>query len=157
MFTKNDVINLFSVIEEIRNLKIHPKFAYMISKNKKLIKAEMEIIREVSKPSDEIKKYDDERVALCTQYANSDVDGKPIIVKNSYQFTDENRVEFERELVDISARYDDALADHQKRMGELDIMMKEPCEIEFYKTSLDFFPDSLKQYQYDVLLCFVSE
>ena len=46
----------------------------------------------------EFQRYDAERIKICEMFADKDADGKPVVVGNAYQMTDEARQELNQAL-----------------------------------------------------------
>jgi len=97
--TNQDLQRLLSGINSCGNLK-GVKFSYALSKNRKMIMAELETLQEAIKPSEAFAEYDKKRIELCEKFADQE-NGKAKLVNNNYVFSDENKAKFEKAMEEI--------------------------------------------------------
>ena len=69
MKTRRDLIILWNVLNSIKVEKADPKFTYAVSKNKKKLEPEIKILQEMDIPNEDFKKYEENRINLCKEYA----------------------------------------------------------------------------------------
>ncbi|MFW6272824.1 MAG: hypothetical protein ACOC2U_03490, partial [bacterium] len=76
---RSEVIGLLNTIDNVLPLSKKVKFNYALLKNKKILEAEQEIIKEVLKPSDAFMEFDQKRIDVCKKHADKDENGEVII------------------------------------------------------------------------------
>src|SRR3990167_10828895 len=113
--TKQEATNLYRNLNRLGDLK-GVKFAYAVSKNINLIKTEIDLLEKAIAPSEEYKKVDELRVAICEKYAKKDENGKVIIKDNAYDIEDTEA--FEAELKKLKEEYKKEFDARDKQVEE---------------------------------------
>lgn len=119
------LINAENALGTLGNAKgLSSVTAYRISKNIKNI-------------LDEIKTYNETRTKMCTEYADKDKDGKPVIKDNRYCMSKENEVKLNEELgklldetVDINIK--------KVTLEDIDKVGLSPLELDSIEFMLEF-------------------
>ena len=123
------------------------KFAYALSKNKKLIMREIEMLNEVIKQSEEYAKFEKKRVELCEKYAKKDEKGKPKIEKNEYLIA--NRKKFEKELEKLRADNKEPLDKREIQVKEFNELLENESSYVPFKIKLEDVPKEITASQLD--------
>jgi len=154
---KSELFTVMRVLNEIGNAKTHPKFAYGVTKNKKKIQNEIDAIQAASEPTAAVTEFDEKRLAVCEQHAEKDSAAQPITTGNNYVIDEKKKSTFDKKIKSLRKRYEKDLDDHKVQMDQVNEIMAEDIDMGFHKIDIDFFPEGLKQYQYDALMEFVME
>ena len=141
---KLDVMKLYIVMEDLLKIeKLNTRLAYALHKNKKLLQDEVDAIREVSKPSQSLKDFQDKRIELCKEFADKDTEKKPIIVGTDFKIV-ERKSEFEEELRLLTEEYKDVIAEQELRNKELNDILKEDVNgFALHKIKLEWLPETI--------------
>lgn len=138
---RQDLYNLLNGFEAVKDLK-GVKFAYAIAKNKKLVLAELEILKDVLKDSDNFIEYDKKRIELCEKYCTKDDKGKPVIKNRKYDGLTKNE-EFTKKLDELGEKFKEVIDEKKKRAEEYKNLLDEEVEFEFYKIKLENVPEDI--------------
>ena len=94
---KSDIMKVYAVLEQMSK-GVHPiKFSYFVAKNKKKLKDEVELLKELALPSEKFQEYDVRRAELAKSLADYDSSGRPIIRDNTYVII-KNKEEFDTKI-----------------------------------------------------------
>ena len=153
---------LFAVLDALQSLSAvkSVKFAYAIAKNKKLIEAEIETIREVShKLSEEDQaihqEFMDKRNVIVVKYAEKDEKGNPVMTNNQYKITDIDACNAElKTLGEEYLELFEALSEVEKSNAEL---LQEDSDIDFVKIKLDTIPEETSATNLEVIMELIEE
>jgi hypothetical protein len=137
------LLELWNVLDRLNN-KEHPvKFSYFIAKNRSRIKDNVDILMNLSRPTDDYLKYDTERVKLAKKFSDKDKNGKPIVENNQYILT-ENQSKFDIELEELQGKYTEEIDKAKKRNAEFNKLLDEEVEIDEFKISIDKLPEKIE-------------
>lgn len=136
---KKELYALYSALQALSSAG-GARFAYAISKNKKFIQEELELVEKSLVQSDEYKAYEQKRVELCTKHSNKDKDGNPVMENNAFSIIDMDK--FSKELKELQAGYTAELEAHLKKVEEYNKLLDMDTEIEFFKIKLEILPDT---------------
>ena len=151
---KNDLFNLMKVFDEIKEMPSNPKFAYAVAKNRKMVDDEVQLVRDAIKPNDDMSAYDTKRIELCREYAQLDDDSNPVIHNSNFVIDPERLQEFNEKIEALREEHRETLDAHKERLIEADKLLKEECDVDFHRVSIDVFPDGLTQEQYEMFMVF---
>ena len=106
--------------------------AYVISKNKQVLKDEFEPIREAIKASPEYAEYDHARVALAKKFSRKDASGKSVVIKseNGESYEIEDVPAFEAELDLLKEKYKESIKKHEEKNSKRETFLKEEVELD---------------------------
>lgn len=149
--TKQDMVSLWNALENLSKIPYPVKFSYFISKNKSLIKDEVNILNELSTPSDAYKEYDNKRAMLASELSNKDDDGNPIIQDGSYVLT-ENKEEFDKQLEILKGQYKQVVEETMKKQEELKTILKEDYDFDGYVIRIDDMPNEITAELMDIFI-----
>lgn len=121
------------------------KFAYAISKNKKLIESE------ISSLHDSISEFEKERMELLKEKGKKDAKGNLLLKQfpNGIQepiFENPDEVKKLVSELEIKHKY----ADYEK-------LLEEEISFDFYKIKFEDLPNELNAYQIDIIMPLISE
>lgn len=136
---KKELYPLYSALQALSSAG-GARFAYAISKNKKLIQEELELVEKSLVQSDKYKEYEQKRVELCTKHANKDKDGNPMMLENVFSIADMEQ--FSKELKELQSGYTAELEEHLKKVEEYNKLLEMDTEITFFKIKLEILPDT---------------
>ena len=152
---KRNLFLILSVIDDLSNKQVSPRFGYALAKNKAKIKDEVEAIKEVGKFSDDYKRFEAERAKLCNEYGEKNEDGTPKIENNVYVIV--NKDEFDNKFKELREQNKDVIAEQEKRMQEVETILDEEIDIEWYRIKLEWFPEYMMQSQIEILADMIDE
>jgi hypothetical protein len=153
---KNELINVWQVLNKLSGISGNAKWAYTIAKNKLLLKDEVKAIEEALAPDEEYKQYEQKRLSLCQELADKDSNDKPIIENNIYVMT-KNKELFEEKMLKLN---NDNLEIIKRRMdfvSQIDEILKEEIDIPFYVIELKDIPDGINAVEMESILLFIEE
>lgn len=149
-------------LTQLKSLK-GAKFTYGITKNMDLIQKEMDLINDIIKPSDELKKYDDARVKICEEFAKKDENGEFIKLEiapgsGQYQYDiDEESQEWIDALGKIKNEYSSILQERDEQINEYNKLLNTEITIDFYKIKLDDVPTDISLELMQIIKPFIVE
>jgi len=146
-----DALELSKVIEGILvgNVPMPSKFLYALERNKNKIKPIAMSVQAVysATPSKAVAEYEKERVKLCVSNSKKDKAGKPIIItdpatrQGQYDIVD--RVKFDKDLLGLLKAHPQAQKDGEVRQDEINAILHEETDVDFYQIGPEFLPDTL--------------
>jgi hypothetical protein len=139
--TNQDIINLSSGLESVRNLS-GIKFAYVVSKNVNKVRSEMEAFKDMTTPSKEFGEYEKERVALCELHANKDEKGKAVIIGNEYDGLTGNKA-FDAQMEVLKEKHKETIDVRQKQIDDFNSFLKEESKLELHKIDVNDVPKDI--------------
>lgn len=151
--TKEEVLELNDGIKALSKVKADPRFSYGVSKNKRIIRDEVESLEETIKPSDDFVEYEKERVKLVESLAKRDDKGSPRIIRvpvvgksgeqsfDTRYDVDENDPKFKSELKKLKSKYKDSIDTQKEKESTFEKMLKEKITLDLYGIQLDLVPD----------------
>ena len=146
---KKDLFRLQQVLNHLKDVP-NTKFAYALIKNLKKIDAEIGILNELKQANKTATlEYEKKRIDLCTKHAEKDEMGTPIIENNNYKILDVGT--FTKELEDLRNVHSDDFDKQLKGEAEYINLLKEECDIDFYKMKPEDLPDNLTALQLEIL------
>lgn len=139
---KKELYALYSSLQALQGAG-GARFAYAISKNKKFIQEELELVEKSLIQSDEYKAYEAKRIELCKKHAEKDVNGEAKMTNNTFDIID--RKKFDKELKVLQDEYKDTLEEHLKKVEEYNKLLDMDTEITFFKIKLEILPDTYEE------------
>ncbi len=152
---RQDLYTLLNGFELVKDLK-GVKFAYARAKNKKLVLAELELLKNVMKDSDEFIEYDKKRIELCEEYCTKDDKGKPVIKNRKYDGLTKNE-EFTKKLNELNEKYKEVIDEKKKRAEEYKKLLDEEIDFEFHKIKLQDVPEDITGAQLEAIDLILEE
>jgi hypothetical protein len=158
--TREQFIQLWTVLNSLAEEKTTAKGAYGIAKNRRIAKAEIEAIQEAQKNQkvpEGIYEFETKRIALCEQYADKDEAGKPILDTNPLNAEQktfrlrENIVVFNEELQKLMEEYKPAIEERDLLTKQFQDFLKEETDIDFWKISFSDLPNKISAHEIDIL------
>lgn len=156
--TKQEVVDLWNVLNDLSSLKGPVKFGYAVSKNKRLLQPEVQAIQEATRPKAEFMEFEKARLKLAEKYCERDKDGKPKMVKvgtqTHYTFSNLNRPLFEAELHILGQQHQEVLESKAAQDKEVqEFLLSKSDKIKLHSVRLEDCPaDGISADQIDVLL-----
>ena len=152
--TKRELLNLYISLNKLGHLQ-GVKFAYGIAKNINILRPEVEAIQKAQDAAPEYIKFDQERIDLAQSMANKDEKGNPETNGMSYAIT--LREDFDREFKKLQDKYDEAIKDREKQMGEYEELLKEEVEVKLYKIKLSELPEAITTEEVNKIFNIIEE
>jgi vacuolar-type H+-ATPase subunit I/STV1 len=140
MTTNQDIINLSSGLESVRNLS-GIKFAYVVSKNANKVKSEMEAFKDMTSQSKDFQEYEKERIELVELHAKKDEKGKSIIVGNEYEI--DNQQAFDAQIKVLQEKHKEAIDARKKQVDDFNSFLKEESKLELHKIDINDCPKEI--------------
>lgn len=142
--------NLFGKItidSEGNPQKISSRLAYCISRSESRMKEELTAIDAVMKPYHE---YEEKRLKLCKELCEKGPDGAPVMLPDGkFKGVDEHP--------DWHPRIDALKAEYEKQVEEVNKMLDEEVEIDFFQADVKDLPAEMSKQDMDILLPFLRE
>lgn len=136
---KKELYALYSSLQALQGAG-GARFAYAISKNKKFIQEELELVEKSLIQSDEYKAYEAKRIELCKKHSHKDENGEAKMTNNTFDIID--RAAFDTELKVLQEAYSVELENHLKKVEEYNKLLETDTEITFFKIKLEIVPDT---------------
>lgn len=137
------VRNAFLAINRIKSEKCTPIWVHGITKNKLLMKPDIEGIASAEK---EVMDIQGELVRYCEEHAEKDDKGKPKVVNNTYIGVSSS----DTMLREIISRQDEA----SKKLNQL---LRTEVSIDFQRIPFEEMPKPISQEDYESLMIFIDE
>ena len=145
-----EMVNFYSAINNLSG-DYPVKFAYAISKNKKLILEEIKLIEE-NKPKIS-EEYENERIEIIKKNSSKDENGNIIWEnENTRKPKIETPANLEKELSELQLKYEKEIEIFNKQLQEHNEFMNEYCEIEIYKIEISDLPEFISQSVMDSII-----
>ena len=154
--TKKEILELWKVFKEASKLQ-GKKFAYAILINEKKIKDEVETIQTIAKPSEEYMKYIKEQMQIVNEFTVKDEHGNPIGDNGIYQLQPKRKDIAQFKLEQLSQKYKTDIEKQNKVNEEINTILSEEIDIDFYKISFDDIPEEVNKEQLEKLMLIVKE
>jgi DNA-binding transcriptional ArsR family regulator len=144
---KLQAVDLFRILKYLEQrvdsgeLAVKTKFSYAILTNLAVLESLIEIIKKVSDPSEDFKKYDIERVELAKKYSEKGGDGQPIVENNSYKLVGDGLTKFNEEFEKFKRLNKDTLDKRVKQLKEVEELLQEDVEVTLQKVKLEILPE----------------
>ena len=137
---KSDILKVYSALEQLSKGSYPVKFSYFIAKNKRVLKDEIELLKEFSMPNEKYKEYDTRRAELAKSLADNDQAGNPIIQNNSYIIT-KHKDRFNKKLELLKKEYEDVINEFDKKFRQYKELLNEEIEFNGHAIKLDDLPE----------------
>lgn len=144
---KRELIELYNALEAVNNLS-GLRFAYGISKNKKLLETEIQTINESASKDKNFMEYENARIELLKKHAIKDPQGNPI--KNKNQFVLEDPEKFNEEFEKIRKKFEKSVNEHQE-------FMETEAEFKPYMINYEDLPQQITAGQLSSIIELVRE
>lgn len=153
---RENVINVFGIMNVLSEEKTTAKGAYGIAKNKKIAESEVKAIQEAQQKvmmPEKFNEFDKKRIELCEEVADKDEDGKPIKINNGQQFSisEERQDEFSEKLKALREEYKEAIEQKDKIEQDFIDLLSEEIEVEFHRIMIDDLPNNITANQIEAL------
>jgi len=160
---KKEVVALYQGLNRVGNLS-GVKFAYAVSRNLAILKPEIEALEKITEPTDEYKKFDEERVKLVEKFALKDDKGKAKMVsmKENPQLTEYvvdplKQEELNKEFEDLKNEYKEAVEGRENQIKEYNELLNTESEIQLHKISQSEVPNQITASQMNSIFAIVDE
>ena len=155
---RKELVNLYYMMTYLGDLR-GAKFTYSISKNKEVLKKELDNIQEIAKLPEETlakyKEYNTKKTELSEKHALKDKDGNPIKKNNEYQI--KNKTTFTKDLEALKKEYKKVIEEVDKRKAEVDKLGEEEITLELKTLPIGIIPNEITVDQMDVLSMLITE
>lgn len=135
-----DLYTLHNGLEAVSKLG-GARFSYGVSKNKKLIIAELTTIEEANKPSDEFKKYDEERIALCKEMSHKDEKGEAKMIGRNFDIIDIDA--FNKAFDKLKTKHKEAFDGYIKQQEDYNTLLEQESTVELFKIKQEVLPEDI--------------
>lgn len=154
---KRDLFGILEVLGQFRDLKGSVKFSYAVAKNFKLINDEVDIIRDLVKPSPEFEAFDNARNGICAKFAEKDEGGNPIIMNGEYKIKVEDISDFNKSMNVLMEESKDVIAVRTKQLEDYNSLIGEDVELSLHKIKLSSIPDGVSPAQMATIDSMIEE
>ena len=153
-FKKNDLFTLNDAFESVSQLK-GVKFAYVIAKNKNILKGEIDSLQESVKMSEQYLVYEKKRVELCRELARKDKDGKPMMIGSKFDI--EDKAAFDKTLKKLQDGYPAEIKEREKQLENFEKLCKEEIKIDLHKMKQEDLPEDITPSQIEGIIEIIEE
>lgn len=141
---KREVMMVYNILEAFSQGTAQPiKFSYFIVKNKKKLKDEVDILKELGTPPAKYNEYDKRRAELALSLADKDDEDKPVIKGNSYSIT-ENKEEFDQKLDVLKDEYEETIKEFDEQFKQYKDILEEELEFDGHAIKVDDLPEKIE-------------
>ena len=152
-FTRENLVQIWGVLNGLAQEKTTAKGAYGIAKNKRIVETEVKSIEEAQKNQqlpEGIEEYEQKRLGLCEKFCDKDEEGKPVVNGNTFVIVKE-RPAFDTELLKLQEEFKEPLSTRQKQDLEFQDFLKEEVNVDFHQIKIDDLPNNVTGQQVEVL------
>ena len=164
-YSNRQIANLWGVINELQNdtTKMPTKFLLGLTRNKNLIKPDIDAFTELQKPdpslTEKLNEYEQARIALCVEYSEKDADGNAVKTVidaaqklEEYSIPTDKRGEFNKAFLELNQRYSETITEFNKKQQDfVDLMNAESPLTNLIKISENDLPEQLTPQQVEAL------
>ncbi len=150
----NDLMRLMDGFDSVNNLE-GVKFAYAVSKNRRLVINEIETLQDCIKPAEKYTEYDKKRMELCEKYSEKNDNDEPITENGQYKITD--RVEFDKSIDELKKSYNGEIESRVKQLDEYKELLNKETVLELHKISLGDLPKDITSGQLNSIYEIIKE
>lgn len=143
-----DLIAMYNTLMKFSSIDTNKYFTYSIRKNLSMVENDIKILRELSSPKKEYIDFQNKRTQLCEKYSELDVNGKPIIYKNSYSIKQESQTEYHEEMKKLVDEHKSILEDQIKNKNEYDKILTNEIEFDFVGVDFIYLPENISEKDY---------
>lgn len=148
--TNLEVINTYDQIlknqDQLKQIK-GAKFNYMLLKNIKTLENEVSWLKEIVQPTEEYKKFEQERINLCEKYSKDEsgnIKKKNVRPDGNYDYdineTDPNWLS---DIKDLRDKYSEEILKREEQIKKFNEILDVDSAIEFHKVSLNDIPEDI--------------
>jgi hypothetical protein len=125
LMKKKDLATVLSVLNSLDDVRVHPRFAYALAKNKKKIREELEDLQMMidARRVPGFSEYEQKRHELCRKYSEKDEMGNPKTQDGSYVISDMSA--FNSEFVILKEKYKEAITEFDAILSEANKILDE--------------------------------
>lgn len=131
------------------------RFAYAMSKNKKLITSEVETLEDAIKYSDEFEAYEKDRIELCERHAEKDDKGKPKTSGDKYVMADQKK--FDKGLEALNEKNKEVIERRKKQGEEYGKLLEVESSYEPFMVEFEDVPKDITVSQMDGIIELIKE
>jgi len=133
--------DLYKIYEDLKALNdaAGARLSFVIGKNLKLIKDELQLIEASFTMSDEYKEFQKKRISLCTAYSNKNEDESPVMIDNRFDIIDAK--EFSKFFNILKEEYKEVIKINISKEEDYENLLNEECTLELVNIKLDLIPD----------------
>jgi len=136
--TKQEAFNLYQSISTNLSNLTGSKFAYGISRNINILKAEIEALQKAGLD------YETKRLELAAKYSKKDLDGQPVLINNQFQLED-------------SVGFVNSLEKLKLENKEYFDLLAQESDFKPYKIKAEDLPDNITVNQTNMISSLLSE
>jgi outer membrane protein OmpA-like peptidoglycan-associated protein len=140
---KSDILKVYAVLEHLSQGTHAVKFSYFIAKNKKKLKDEVELLKELGTPTEKYQEYDVRRAELAKSLADVDQAGRPIVQNNSYVII-KNKEDFDQKVQALKDEYEDSIKEFDEKIGQYKEILKEEMEFDGHAINVQDLPEKIE-------------
>lgn len=156
---KDKIVTLFKNLPKLDNLS-GGKFAYFVAKNISATRSEVEALEAILKNSKEYDEYEEERVALALENAETDDKGKPKIIMNQQMQTEyvmKDPLKWIKEFKALNKKHKKVLDAKQKQLDEYNEMLKEESDVKLHRIKMEHVPANISVAQMNIIVDLIDD
>lgn len=135
------------------------KFAYSILKNRKLVDAYLNKLKEKIAPSAAYNAYDKERMELAQSMAKKDEKGNPMVVRSNggSEYDIEDKKSFEKSIKELQKKHKTAISARKKQVDAFNKLFDAPSTIKLHLIDPSEIPSDMTANQLDGISALINE
>jgi len=159
--TNADLIKLYSGLKEVGNLK-GVNFAYLVSKNKKLLEEEIKNIQSGIEMTDSFKLFNKKREEVCEKYAlrteNGEVRYKTVGDVEEYWIDPEKEKDYNSGIEEYKRRFKSHIEHREEQIKEYKELLKKPSkDVNLVEITKEDLPRDITSNQLDRIWLLVTD
>lgn len=155
---RGQVLGIYKVLESLTG-SYSTEFRYAISKNKFLLKSEVESINSaIESKVEKFKEYDEKRISVLRDCIEFDAASKPIeVTPGQYKIKTDKLDYLKNEMTKLEAEYSTAISERLVEIENSEKWLSELVEVEIIDFANDVVPDGISQRDFETLFPLISE
>lgn len=157
--TNKEIIELFRGLQSVASVTGGSKWAYVIAKNLRVLKPEIESLEEAYRPSDGFMEYEQKRVKLAESHAVKK-GGKPQMRRNDdgiEEYVLEAMQAFDNEHEALKAEYKEVIEGREAQLKDVETLLNETVEVSLHHIGEEYIPDGVNGYQLTAIMPIITE
>jgi len=154
--TNEELLIIETRLNHLKKLQV-VRVAHAVVRNLAIIRPMVKALKAANVPSKEYLEFENRRVALLNQMADSDpVTMKPLMMGNTYVVR-ERKDEFESAMVELREEFDPVIKIKEKADDDYQELLKETVQFEPYMLDFEELPEDVSGTDLDYLTWMVRE
>lgn len=138
--TNKDIIALYNALKKLDHKGA--QFNYGVSRNITKLEPFVKALQKADEFTPEYKEYEEKRMEILKTHSIKDTKGNPLIVGNSYQFSDKAVVE--KEIENLGKEHKKALKEREEQDKAVQELLNQEQKVTLFKVKQDYLPEDIR-------------